>query len=77
MSSVGLTLPQASRSVEATSFHVKEYLFHVQMGSQTPVMARLGGGPETYRALNWPPEDTKHEVLKTLSSIRETHAKVD
>jgi hypothetical protein len=40
-------------------------------------MARWGGGPETYRALNGPREDTKHEVLKTLSSIRETRAKID
>jgi hypothetical protein len=40
-------------------------------------MARWGGGPETYRALNGPRGSDKHEVLHTLSSIRETRAKID
>jgi predicted transcriptional regulator len=40
-------------------------------------MARWGGGPQTYRALKGPMSDTKNEVVYTLSSIRETRAKVD
>jgi DNA invertase Pin-like site-specific DNA recombinase len=40
-------------------------------------MARYGGGPVTYRALNGPRSNTKHEMLYTLSSIREVRAKVD
>ena len=40
-------------------------------------MARWGGGPETYRALNGPRSPEKHEVLYTLQSIRNVRAKVD
>src|SRR5262245_57497991 len=40
-------------------------------------MARWGGSPQTYRALERPMDDTKNEVLYTLSSIRETRAKID
>jgi hypothetical protein len=40
-------------------------------------MARYGGGPETYRALNGPRSPEKHEVLRTLNAIREVRAKVD
>jgi predicted DNA-binding protein (UPF0251 family) len=40
-------------------------------------MARYGGGPVTYRALNGPRSSEKHEILYTLSSIREVRAKVD
>jgi hypothetical protein len=40
-------------------------------------MARWGGGPETYRALNGPRSRTKPEVLQTFASIRNVRAKVD
>jgi hypothetical protein len=40
-------------------------------------MARYGGGPETYRALNGPRSAEKNEVLYTLSSIRNVRAKID
>ena len=40
-------------------------------------MARWGGGPETYRALNGPRGNEKGELLYTLSSIRQVRAKVD
>lgn len=40
-------------------------------------MARWGGGPETYRALNGPRGLEKNEVLFTLSSIRNVRGKVD
>jgi hypothetical protein len=40
-------------------------------------MARYGGGPETMRALNGPRSHEKHEVLRTLNSIREVRAKID
>jgi hypothetical protein len=40
-------------------------------------MARWGGGPETYRALNGPQNGEKGEVLYTLTSIRNIRAKVD
>lgn len=40
-------------------------------------MARWGGGPETYRALNGPRADDRPEVLSTLTSIRNIRAKID
>ena len=40
-------------------------------------MARYGGGPVTYRALNGPRAPEKSEVLRTLAAIREVRAKVD
>jgi hypothetical protein len=40
-------------------------------------MARWGGGPETYRALNGPRSADKPEVLYTLTSIRNVRSKVD
>ena len=40
-------------------------------------MARWGGGPETYRALNGPRGKDKGEVLYTLSSIREIRARIN
>ena len=40
-------------------------------------MARWGGGPQTYRALKGPMNNNKNDVLYTLTSIRETRAKID
>jgi hypothetical protein len=40
-------------------------------------MARYGGGPVTYRALNGPRGHNRHEVLYTLTCIREVRGKVD
>jgi hypothetical protein len=40
-------------------------------------MARYGGGPVTYRALNGPRSREKSEVLRTLAAIREVRAKVN
>jgi hypothetical protein len=40
-------------------------------------MARWGGGPETYRALNGPRSPEKHEILHTLQAVREVRSKID
>jgi hypothetical protein len=40
-------------------------------------MARWGGGPETYRALNGPRSAERHEILYTLQCVRGVRGKVD